>query len=100
MRKNRCDERNPYKIQPLDHFRPFFTRIPADPRPGVDRRALGPGGVPDHLETLQGIAWMLVFFVVALVAYVIVRIFESRKAGSQAPSASSAIPGPAATGQI
>jgi hypothetical protein len=33
------------------------------------------------IETLQGIAWMLlVFFVVALVAYVIVRIFESRRA--------------------
>ena len=32
------------------------------------------------IETLQGIAWMLlVFFVVALVAYVIVRIFESRR---------------------
>lgn len=33
------------------------------------------------IETLQGIAWMLlVFFCVALVAYVIVRIFESRRA--------------------
>lgn len=33
------------------------------------------------IETLQGIAWMLlVFFVVAMIAYVIVRIFESRKA--------------------
>ena len=32
------------------------------------------------IGTLQAIAWMLlVFFVVALVAYVIVRIFESRK---------------------
>jgi hypothetical protein len=32
------------------------------------------------IETLQGIAWMLlVFFVVALVAYVLVRIFESRR---------------------
>ncbi|TKS54380.1 hypothetical protein E4582_06080 [Luteimonas yindakuii] len=32
------------------------------------------------IETLQGIAWMLlVFFCIALVAYVIVRIFESRK---------------------
>jgi len=32
------------------------------------------------IGTFQGIAWMLlVFFVVALVAYVIVRIFESRK---------------------
>jgi hypothetical protein len=38
------------------------------------------------IESLQGIAWMLlVFFVVALVAYVIVRIFESRKAASPAP---------------
>ena len=33
------------------------------------------------IETLQGIAWMLlVFFVIALIAYVIVRIFESRRA--------------------
>ena len=33
------------------------------------------------IETLQGIAWMLlVFFCVALVAYVIVRILESRRA--------------------
>ena len=33
------------------------------------------------IETLQGIAWMLlVFFCIAFVAYVIVRIFESRKA--------------------
>ena len=32
------------------------------------------------IETLQGIAWMLlVFFVIALIAYVIVRIFESRR---------------------
>ena len=32
------------------------------------------------IETLQGIAWMLlVFFIFALIAYVIVRIFESRK---------------------
>ena len=32
------------------------------------------------ISTLQGIAWMLlVFFVFALVAYVIVRAFESRK---------------------
>lgn len=32
------------------------------------------------IETLQGIAWMLlVFFVFALIAYVVVRIFESRK---------------------
>ncbi len=32
------------------------------------------------IGTLQGVAWMLlVFFLVALVAYVIVRIFESRK---------------------
>ncbi len=31
------------------------------------------------IETLQGIAWMLlVFFVFALIAYVIVRVFESR----------------------
>lgn len=40
------------------------------------------------IETLQGIAWMLlVFFVVAMIAYVIVRIFESRKApASQTPA--------------
>lgn len=39
------------------------------------------------IETLQGIAWMLlVFFCIALVAYVIVRIFESRKA-APAPTA-------------
>jgi hypothetical protein len=32
------------------------------------------------IETLQGIAWMLlVFFVFALIAYVIVRIGEGRK---------------------
>lgn len=32
------------------------------------------------IETLQGIAWMLlVFFVFALIAYVIVRIFELRR---------------------
>lgn len=32
------------------------------------------------VETLQGIAWMLlVFFVVALIAYVIVRRYEARK---------------------
>lgn len=34
------------------------------------------------IETLQGIAWMLlVFFVFALIAYVIVRIAELRRAG-------------------
>ncbi len=33
------------------------------------------------IETLQGIAWLLlVFFCIALVAYVVVRIFESRRA--------------------
>lgn len=33
------------------------------------------------IESLQAIAWMLlVFFVVALIAYVIVKIFESRRA--------------------
>lgn len=32
------------------------------------------------IETLQGIAWvLLIFFVFALVAYVIVKVFESRK---------------------
>lgn len=35
------------------------------------------------IETLQGIAWMLlVFFVVALVAYVIVRLSELKRTGS------------------
>lgn len=39
------------------------------------------------IGTLQSIAWMLlVFFVVALIAYVIVRIFEMRH-GSAAPAA-------------
>ena len=34
-----------------------------------------------NIETLQGVAWMLlVFFVFALIAYVIVRVFESRSA--------------------
>ncbi|MGH8671908.1 MAG: hypothetical protein ACREUA_07720 [Burkholderiales bacterium] len=34
------------------------------------------------IETLQGIAWMLlVFFLVALIAYVVVRVFESRRQG-------------------
>ena len=32
------------------------------------------------IETLEGIAWMLLwFFIVALIAYVIVRVFELRK---------------------
>lgn len=32
------------------------------------------------IETLQGIAWMLlVFFIFALIAYVIIRIFETRR---------------------
>ena len=35
------------------------------------------------IETLQGIAWMLlVFFIFALVAYVIVRAFELKKRGN------------------
>jgi len=38
------------------------------------------------IEALQSIAWMLlVFFVFALVAYVVVRIFESRKASETQP---------------
>ena len=37
------------------------------------------------IGTLQGIAWMLlVFFVVALIAYVIVRIFEMRNSAKNA----------------
>ncbi|HKZ74941.1 MAG TPA: hypothetical protein VJ011_12805 [Steroidobacteraceae bacterium] len=42
------------------------------------------------IETLEGIAWMLLwFFAVALIAYVIVRIFEVRrgKAGDEKPQA-------------
>jgi hypothetical protein len=43
------------------------------------------------IETLEGIAWMLLwFFVVALVAYVIVRVFElkrSKSSDDQAPVA-------------
>ncbi|MGE5390433.1 MAG: hypothetical protein ACM3PE_05145 [Deltaproteobacteria bacterium] len=36
------------------------------------------------IGTLSGIAWMLlVFFVIALIAYVIVRIFESKKHNQQ-----------------
>ncbi len=39
------------------------------------------------IETLQGIAWMLlVFFVVALIAFVIVRIFELRKKAIEQPA--------------
>jgi hypothetical protein len=38
------------------------------------------------IETLQGIAWMLlVFFVFALIAYVIVRLAENRKKGGDEP---------------
>jgi len=38
------------------------------------------------IDTLGGIAWMLlVFFVIALIAYVIVRIFESRRKGATYP---------------
>jgi len=38
------------------------------------------------IETLQGIAWMLlIFFVFALIAYVIVRIFELRHTGKPDP---------------
>ena len=34
------------------------------------------------IETLQGIAWLLlIFFIFALIAYVIVKIFEVKKAG-------------------
>jgi hypothetical protein len=39
------------------------------------------------IGTLQGVAWMLlVFFVFALVAYVIVRVFELKRKGSEAKS--------------
>ena len=38
------------------------------------------------IETLQGIAWMLLaFFAVALLAYVIVRLSELKRATSPAP---------------
>jgi hypothetical protein len=41
------------------------------------------------IETLQGIAWLLLcFFAVALIAYVIVRIFELRREKSSGQSAS------------
>jgi hypothetical protein len=41
------------------------------------------------IETLQGIAWLLlVFFVVALIAYVIVRLAELRRSGGTPPPAS------------
>jgi hypothetical protein len=41
------------------------------------------------IETLQGIAWLLLcFFAVALIAYVIVRIFELRREKSGSRSAS------------
>ncbi|HIJ71796.1 MAG TPA: hypothetical protein HPP87_10600 [Planctomycetes bacterium] len=37
------------------------------------------------ISTLQGVAWMLlVFFVFALIAYVIVRAFELKRAGGEA----------------
>src|SRR5262245_3181320 len=39
------------------------------------------------IESLQGIAWsLLVFFVFALIAFVIVRVFELRKVRTEAPS--------------
>lgn len=39
------------------------------------------------IDTLQGLAWvLLVFFVIALIAYVIVRSFESRKPKAAAPA--------------
>ena len=39
------------------------------------------------IESLQALAWMLlVFFVFALIAYVVVRIFESRRSGDGDPS--------------
>ena len=39
------------------------------------------------IESLQGIAWsLLVFFVFALIAFVIVRVFELRKARTDTPS--------------
>jgi ABC-type transport system involved in multi-copper enzyme maturation permease subunit len=39
------------------------------------------------IESLQGIAWsLLVFFVFALIAFVIVRAFELRKERTEAPS--------------
>jgi len=39
------------------------------------------------IESLQGIAWLLlVFFAVALVAFVIVRVFELRKTRSSGPT--------------
>jgi hypothetical protein len=38
------------------------------------------------IETLQGLAWvLLVFFVVALIAFVLVRLFELRRPGTDTP---------------
>lgn len=40
------------------------------------------------IDTLQGVAWMLlVFFLVALVAYVVVRAFELRRGAGAPPTA-------------
>jgi hypothetical protein len=40
------------------------------------------------IETLQGIAWvLLVFFIFALLAYVVVRVFEMRKPKDEPPPA-------------
>lgn len=44
------------------------------------------------IETLQGIAWMLlVFFVVALLAYVVIRLSELKRAATHAPVTSPAM---------
>lgn len=43
------------------------------------------------IDTLQGVAWMLlVFFLVALVAYVVVRAFELRRGAGTPPGAGGA----------
>lgn len=39
------------------------------------------------IESLQGLAWLLlVFFIFALIAYVIVRVFELKKSRGEAPA--------------
>jgi hypothetical protein len=48
------------------------------------------------IDTLQGLAWvLLVFFVIALIAFVVVRIFESRRARSDAKPNGAAVSGAA-----
>lgn len=67
--------------------------LPRHPRPGLESEALPAALTAERwvlevyrtvIETASGVAWMLlVFFVFALIAYVIVRVFEGRKSGSE-----------------